>query len=399
MSMPDLALGGHLGGGGGEAGGAEVLERDEQPGSSSSSEHSSSFFSSKGSPTWTVGRLCSSPAPRRELGRGEHGGAADAVAAGGGAEQHEHVAGAGGGAAHEPLAGREPEGHRVDEAVVLVGALEVDLAADGGHADRVAVVADARTRRRRAGSGPARSPPGSPKRSESSTAIGRAPIAKMSRRMPPTPVAAPWKGSTALGWLWDSTLNAQTRPPPTSTAPAFSPGPMTTCGALGGQRAQQLLGVLVGAVLAPQQRVHRQLDLVGRSALLGADELVLGSREAERERVLDASAASPRSRHDAPSTARRIDSKIHRPSVEPPVSSSTACSGWGIRPKTLPASLQTPAMSSERAVEVLAGGVAQDDLAAGLHRVERVLVGVVAPPGVLGGDAQLDRLPARRRRA
>ena len=70
---------------------------------------------------------------------------------------------------------------------------------------------------------------GSPKRSESSTAIGRAPIAKMSRRMPPTPVAAPWKGSTALGWLWDSTLNAHTRPPPTSTAPAFSPGPMTTC--------------------------------------------------------------------------------------------------------------------------------------------------------------------------
>src|ERR1700677_199536 len=51
----------------------------------------------------------------------------------------------------------------------------------------------------------------------------------MSRRMPPTPVAAPWKGSTALGWLCDSTLNAHTRPLPTSTAPAFSPGPMTTC--------------------------------------------------------------------------------------------------------------------------------------------------------------------------
>ena len=52
----------------------------------------------------------------------------------------------------------------------------------------------------------------------------------MSRRIPPTPVAAPWNGSTADGWLWDSTLNAQTRPSPTSTAPAFSPGPMTTRG-------------------------------------------------------------------------------------------------------------------------------------------------------------------------
>ena len=48
--------------------------------------------------------------------------------------------------------------------------------------------------------------------------------------MPPTPVAAPWNGSTALGWLCDSTLNAHDIPPPTSTAPAFSPGPMTTRG-------------------------------------------------------------------------------------------------------------------------------------------------------------------------
>ena len=42
---------------------------------------------------------------------------------------------------------------------------------------------------------------GSPKRSASRTAIGRAPIVKMSRRMPPTPVAAPWYGSTALGMV------------------------------------------------------------------------------------------------------------------------------------------------------------------------------------------------------
>src|SRR5213079_1955616 len=39
-------------------------------------------------------------------------------------------------------------------------------------------------------------------------ATGARPIAKTARRMPPTPVAAPWNGSTALGWLCDSTLNA-----------------------------------------------------------------------------------------------------------------------------------------------------------------------------------------------
>ena len=37
-------------------------------------------------------------------------------------------------------------------------------------------------------------------------ATGRAPMVKMSRTMPPTPVAAPWNGSTAVGWLWLSIL-------------------------------------------------------------------------------------------------------------------------------------------------------------------------------------------------
>ena len=49
-----------------------------------------------------------------------------------------------------------------------------------------------------------------PKRNGSSTAIGRAPSERMSRTIPPTPVAAPWKGSTADGWLCDSILNATT---------------------------------------------------------------------------------------------------------------------------------------------------------------------------------------------
>src|SRR5216683_3895189 len=59
-------------------------------------------------------------------------------------------------------------------------------------------------------------------------ATGRAPIVKMSRRIPPTPVAAPWYGSTNDGWLWLSILNTATQPSPISSAPAFSPGPPTT---------------------------------------------------------------------------------------------------------------------------------------------------------------------------
>ena len=62
--------------------------------------------------------------------------------------------------------------------------------------------------------------------------MGRAPMAKMSRTMPPTPVAAPSYGSIALGWLWDSTFITTTQPSPMSTAPAFSPpSSVSTCGA------------------------------------------------------------------------------------------------------------------------------------------------------------------------
>ena len=54
---------------------------------------------------------------------------------------------------------------------------------------------------------------------------------------------------------------------------------------LGRQRHQQLLGVLVGAVLTPQQREHRQLDLVRLAAELLDHEVVLGRRQTQRDRV------------------------------------------------------------------------------------------------------------------
>ena len=68
------------------------------------------------------------------------------------------------------------------------------------------------------------------------SAMGLAPIVKMSRRMPPTPVAAPWYGSMAEGWLWLSIRMAAAIPSPTSTTPAFSPGPTSTHGASVGSR-------------------------------------------------------------------------------------------------------------------------------------------------------------------
>ena len=69
--------------------------------------------------------------------------------------------------------------------------------------------------------------------------MGRAPIVKMSRRIPPTPVAAPWKGSMNEGWLWLSILKTIAQPSPMSTAPAFSPGPCSRWGARVGKRERK----------------------------------------------------------------------------------------------------------------------------------------------------------------
>ena len=79
-----------------------------------------------------------------EPGRRQHAGAADAVAAGRRAEQHREVALAGRAREHEPVVREQAEAQHVDERVLAVAVVEHDLAADGGHADGVAVAADAR---------------------------------------------------------------------------------------------------------------------------------------------------------------------------------------------------------------------------------------------------------------
>ena len=85
---------------------------------------------------------------------------------------------------------------------------------------------------------------GGPKRSELRRAMGRAPMAITSRMIPPTPVAAPWYGSMADGWLCDSILKTTAHPSPMLTAPAFSPGPCTTAGPAEGRRRSSAFELL-----------------------------------------------------------------------------------------------------------------------------------------------------------
>ena len=248
------------------------------PRSSSSRQHSSSFFSANGSPICTDGRLASSPSPSSALA------STDAppipsrpVSA---PSSTTHVAGARRGRADQPLARRQPQAHRVDQAVLLVAVLEVDLAADRRHADRVAVVADAGDRAVEQVAG----------------ALGALGLAEAQRvqhgdraRADREHVAqdSPDAGRRALerldraGMVVGLDLERDAWPPPTSTAPAFSPGPISTCGPWVGSRRNSFARVLVGAVLGPHQRQHRQLDVVGLAAEPIEDQLVLVVGEPE----------------------------------------------------------------------------------------------------------------------
>ena len=127
--------------------------------------------------------------------RRQHRHAADAVAAGLRAVQDDLVADAGRVRQVQVLVPHHADAERVDQRVAGVRRVEDDLAADVRQAEAVAVAADAGDDRR-AGRAAVSGASSGPNRSGSITATGRAPIARMSRTMPPTPVAAPWYGST-----------------------------------------------------------------------------------------------------------------------------------------------------------------------------------------------------------
>src|SRR5690606_31087357 len=115
---------------------------------------------------------------------------------------------------------------------------------------------------------------------------------------------------------------------------------------------------LVRAVLAPHDRVHRQLGLGRAAAQDLPDPQVLVLQQAQlRVRLGDLGGgqgvpdgvdhADVGGDGHAGVPARCLTSEVKNvsPSVEGPVSASTACSGWGMIPTTLPASLLTAAMS------------------------------------------------------
>ena len=254
---PDLALARHLRRGGRETRGAEILQRHEQPAVQQLQAALQQLL--LGERVADLHRRALGGVALAELGAREHRGPADPVAAGQRAEQDEHVADPGGRRADQPLRRREPDAHRVDQAVLLVAGLEVDLAADRRHADGVAVVTD----------------PGDRVLKQVARALGVADLAEAQRvqhgdRPRPerehVPQDPPDAGRGSLEGLHRArvVVGLDLERDREAAADIDRAGvlarPDEHVGPVGRQATEQLLGVLVGAVLGPHQREHRELD-------------------------------------------------------------------------------------------------------------------------------------------
>ena len=222
-----------------------------------------STFSVNGSPTWTLGRLAGPVVVEGLAGEDRH--AADAVAAGAGAEQDDLVAGAGRLRELDVLVAHHADAERVDQRVALVGRVEDDLAADVGQAEAVAVAADARDDARQHAPGvggvgraePQRVHDGDRPRAhredvadDAADAGGRALVRLDVGRVV---VRLDLEGDrVALADVDDAGVLADADEQRVASA-----GPSRRTGA--GAPSS-----LVGAVLAPHDGVHRQLGAVGR---------------------------------------------------------------------------------------------------------------------------------------
>ena len=137
----EVALGAHLHRRAGEAGRAHVLDGDDRAGGHQLQAGFQQQLLGEGvadlhGRALRLGFLV-------ELGR-RHGGAVDAVAAGLGAEIDDRVPDAGGGRVEDAVGAGEPHRHGVDQDVAVVALVEAGQAADGRHAEGVAVAADPR---------------------------------------------------------------------------------------------------------------------------------------------------------------------------------------------------------------------------------------------------------------
>ncbi len=271
----------------GQSGTAEVLDADHQPGGvqleAALDEH---LLHERVAHLHARQLLAAGPGAlvAAEGVAGQHRHTADAVQTGAGAEQDDLVAGAGGERQVQVLFAQHPHTHRVDQRVAGIGGVEHGLAADVGQAQRVAVSTDPAddTVDHSAGVG----------------GVGRAEAQLVhdgdrarAHRHDVAHDAADAGGRALIGLDVGRVvvrLDLEGHRPAVADVDhagvLADPGEHARLHLVGGgltEVAQVHLRGLVGAVLAPHHRVHRQFGVGGPAAEDVANPLVLVVLEAE----------------------------------------------------------------------------------------------------------------------
>ena len=209
-----------------------------------------------------------------ELGAREHRGAADPVAPGRRAVEDDERACLRRLRARQPLRREQPDAHRVDEAVRRVGVVEDDLAADVRHADAVAIMADAADRTREVVVGRAEA---QPVEQRDRSRAHRGDVAQ-------DPADARRGALERLdrgGVVVALDLERDREPVAEVEDARVLARPLQHALAVARQPPQQERRVLVAAVLRPEEREDRELEVVRLALEQRDDSVELPVREAE----------------------------------------------------------------------------------------------------------------------
>ena len=330
----EIALGTHFDGRAGEAGGPHVLNGDDGTcGHQLKAGFEQQLFG-EGVADLDGGAffLC----VLIEFGRC-HGGAMDAVATCLGAEIDDGQAHALGFGIENLVRVGKASGESVYEAVAVIAFVEIDFAADGRHAKRIAIAANAcndagddvagarmrrRTKAQRIHGGDGTRAHGEDVTQDAADACGRA-LIRLDVR---------WV--VVAFHLEDDCLTIAN----IHDACIFA-GAANDAGAGGGQRAQPFLGGFVRAMLVPHGREDAKFgqrrfatDEIEDALVFVGLQAMFGDKRGRNFHVVGTHA-----------TASSRLSKSARPRV-PPFIASISFSGWGIRPMTLPRSFMMPAI-------------------------------------------------------
>ena len=273
------AAAGGFAGGTSQAGAAEILNADDEPGVEQFETGLDETLLLIGVAHLHTRALLSVSLFIGETSRGEHAHTTDAIATGGGTEQHGEIAHAGGLAEHETLGGQQTETQHIHQRIAHIGGVEHGLATHVGHTHRVAVTGHAthdalgdptaarvieRTETQRIHQRDRSGAHGEDVAQDAANARGRPLIGLNGRRMV---VALDTNGGgDAVAHIDHTGVLAGTDQHPRG---------------FGGQTLQMHPRRLIGAVLGPHHGVHGQFEVVGVAAQQLGDRGVLVISEAE----------------------------------------------------------------------------------------------------------------------